>query len=88
MLNEALDPSKAIKELNEARLLNLQLREVILELNKRFKKYTRAERKVSFNIENLYYQLVFLRQNGEHFGKIVIKGDKIIRLEAALEQES
>lgn len=47
--------------------------------------YRNKERKVLFNVDSLYEQIRFLRENSERWAFIITKDDKIQRIEATTE---
>lgn len=64
-----------------------RLEETIQNVYNEIVEYKNRESKILFNVENLYYQALFLKEAGEKWGYIVIKNDKIQRIQSTEEGE-
>jgi len=64
-----------------------ELNEVIKKVYEDLINYKNNERKILFNVENLYQQLRFLRYNQEKWGFLVVKSDRLQRIEATTEED-
>jgi hypothetical protein len=75
----------AVEQLVLARREILELQDRIVQIYDDIQKYRKKETKIPFHVDFLMYQTEFLHENGELFGHIVIKNNKIIRVQAASE---
>lgn len=85
MLNEHLTQEEAINQLNLANEEITELQLKIQKMQRLFDKYKKQERKITFNVELLYYQIKFLLDAEEKFGQIVTHDDKITLIKSFYE---
>lgn len=86
MLNSELTNKQTIEQLNLAREEIAELQAKIKDMQFMFKSYQRKERKITFNVDILYWQLAFLKHSQEKFGRIITRDNKIVRIESYYER--
>ena len=75
----------ACEQLVLARREILELQDKIVQIYDDIQRHKKQELKIPFSVPFLYHQVSFLRDNGEYFGNIVIRKNRILRIEATTE---